>query len=310
MHRDKQYGKAVILGAAGFIGINLANHLAKLGFNLVCFDRYLSPHWPQTATAIIGDFDSQPSKLLQELDNAFVFHLISSTRPSPSTGQIADEIRNDVVTTISYLEKTKTRDLRWIFLSSGGTVYGQSNKAIIKETNATIPICSYGVVKLSIEHYFSLYRVLHNVDCIIVRPGNPYGPWQHPQVGQGIISAILYKALLGKVIEIWGDGENIRDYIYIEDTILGIMAAAIGGRTGEIYNIGTSIGLSINQLVKVISETLNLKLMVNYSSTRSIDVKRNVLSAKKLSTHTGWESKTSIHNGVVLTASWINTILE
>lgn len=310
MRKDKPYKKAVVLGAAGFIGINLSKCLAEKGLKLVCFDRYASPHWPESATAITGNFDSLPDKLLQELDQALVFHLISSSRPSPKTVQAADEVRDDVVTTIRYLEGTKTRDVRWIFLSSGGTIYGQNYKAEIQESNAANPICSYGVVKLAIEQYFKLYRVLHNIDCIIVRPANPYGPWQDPQRGQGIIAAMLYKALKGDAIDVWGDGETVRDYIYIEDTTKGILAAALAGRAGEIYNIGTSNGLSINQLISVISETLNVELTVNYSEARTVDVRRNVLSVDKLSAHTGWKPETTIHSGVALTASWLDTNLR
>ena len=307
MNKAKPYNKAVILGAAGFIGINLSKYLADKGFKIICFDRYLSPHWPQSATAISGDFGELPKKLLQELDHALVFHLISGSFPSPHTTQVVDEVERDVITTIRYIEETKARDLRWIFLSSGGTVYGQSDEAEIKESNPTKPICSYAVAKLAIEQYFTLYRRLHHIDCVIVRPANPYGPWQDPNRGQGIISAMLYKALNGGHIDIWGDGENVRDYIYITDAVEGLFAAASAGKGGETYNIGTAIGLSINQLVGVISETLKVELNVNYSKARNVDVRRNVLCIDKLSAHTGWKPDTNIRSGVAMTAAWLRT---
>ena len=308
MNKNKSYKKAVILGAAGFIGINLSQYLADKGFKIICFDRYISPLWPPSATAITGDFAELPKNLLKELDHALVFHLISGSFPSPYTTQVVDEVKHDVISTIRYIEETKARDLRWIFLSSGGTVYGQCDEAKIKESNPTKPICSYAVAKLAIEQYFTLYRRLHHIDCIIARPANPYGPWQDPKRGQGIISTMLYKALNGGHIDIWGDGENVRDYIYITDTVEGLFAAAFSGKGGETYNIGTAHGLSINQLVRVISETLNVELNLNYSEARNVDVRRNVLSIDKLSAHTGWKPKTSIYSGVKRTAAWLRTL--
>lgn len=310
MSQAKSYKKAVILGAAGFIGINLAHLLAEQGFELVCFDRNVAPQWPKSAKVITGDFASLPERLMQELDHALVFHLISSCRPSPGTAQAADEVGHDVVTTIRYLEETKMRDLRWIFLSSGGTVYGQNNEESLKETSPTNPICSYAVVKLAIEQYFALYRTMYGVDYVIVRLANPYGPWQVPGRGQGVISTMLYKALKGEVIDVWGDGENVRDYIYIVDAVEGILAATLAGGVGEIYNIGTSSGRTLNQLIDVVSEALNVRLVVNYSPARTVDVRKNVLDASKLFSRTGWEPKTSINSGVRLTASWINSLDE
>ena len=308
VNREEPFKKAVILGAAGFIGINLSHYLANQGLKLVCFDRYFSPHWPHSATVITGDFTELPTKLLKELDHALVFHLVSCSFPSPSTEKAFNEVENDVITTIRYIETTKTRDLRWIFLSSGGTVYGQNNEDEIKESSPKNPICSYGVAKLMIEKYFTFYKRLHHIDCVIVRPANPYGPWQDPNRGQGIIAAMLYKALKGNTIDVWGDGENVRDYIYITDAIQGIVAAALSGKTGEIYNIGSAKGLSINQLISVISDTLNRKLNIKYSEARSVDVRKNVLSIDKLSALTGWKPQTTINSGVAMTAAWISAM--
>ncbi|WP_171006493.1 NAD-dependent epimerase/dehydratase family protein [Pseudomonas sp. 2FG] len=306
----KSYKRAVILGAAGFIGINLANTLAEQGYELICFDRASSPQWPVGAKAIIGDFASLPAELLEALDNALVFHLVSSCRPSPSTAQAAEEVSLDLATTLRYLEATKARNLRWVFLSSGGTVYGQQDSERIVETSSTEPICSYGLVKVAIEKYFALYRTLYGLDYVIARLANPYGPWQHPLRGQGIIAALTYKALKGDTIEIWGDGANIRDYIYITDATQGILAAAWSGKSGEIYNIGTSMGHSINQLIEILGKSLELELKVNYSAARSVDVKRNVLDNVKITAHTGWKPSTTIESGIALTASWIEHNLK
>lgn len=297
--------KAVVLGAGGFIGINLVNELVSQGFEVLCFDQAVSRNWPKEARVVLGDFASVPPDLVCELDNAIVFHLVSSCRPSLETTSAADEIQRDFVSTVRYLEATKARELRWIFVSSGGTVYGESDDREIRESRPADPLCSYGALKFAIESYFSLYGKLYGLDYIVVRPANPYGPWQHPLRGQGLVTALVYKALIRDPIEIWGDGSNVRDYIYIEDVVSGILSAAMNGSMGEIYNIGTGQGLSINQLIEAIGATLNVPPKVSYGAARFIDVKRNVLSISKLSSHTGWTPKTPIHLGISLTAAWL-----
>jgi UDP-glucose 4-epimerase len=282
--------------------------LAELGFELVCFDRASSPQWPDGTKAIIGDFATLPVELLEVLDNALVFHLVSSCRPTQSTVRVVEEVSIDVVTTLRYLEATKARNLRWVFLSSGGTVYGQQDCDRIVETVPTEPICSYGLVKITTEKYFALYRKLHGLDYVIARLANPFGPWQHPLRGQGIIAALTYKALKGETVEIWGDGSNVRDYIYIADAIQGILAIACAGKSGEMYNIGTSIGLSINQVIEKLGNSLKLKLKVNYTATRSVDVR--VLDIVKINSHTGWNPLITIDSGMELTASWMARNLD
>jgi UDP-glucose 4-epimerase len=303
------YKKAVILGAAGFIGVNLARALAAKGFTLVCFDKVASPQWPSGVKSVVGDFTAPPDELMGELDDALVFHLVSASKPLPSTSQAGDEVAVDLAGTLRFLEATKGRNLRWVFFSSGGTVYGQNDAGVIAETSATEPICSYGIIKLTLERYFALYGKLHGVDHVIVRPANPYGPWQSPFQGQGLIAALLHKALNNETIEIWGDGENVRDYIYIDDMVAGAIAAAVSGHRGEIYNIGTGQGHFIKELIALIGPALGCPMNVVYAPARSVDVRRNVLCSDKLMAHTGWTPSTALAEGVVLTADWMRRTL-
>lgn len=299
------YNKAVILGASGFIGINLAHALVRRGVQVVCFARTASPHWPPEAEQITGEFAELPGALLAHLDQAVVYHLISSCRPSTSTAGAAQEVVADLATTLRYLEYCRERAVRWVYVSSGGTVYGHTHEAMLAESAPNQPICSYGVVKLAVEQYLALYRKLHNTDYVVVRLANPYGAWQRPLTGQGLVATLLYKVLKGEPIEVWGTGENVRDYIYIDDAVAGLLAAADHGHAGEIYNLGTGIGTSINQLIALIERTLDVDVGVSYSPARAVDVERNVLQADKLSVISGWQAQTDLVTGLVQTAAWI-----
>jgi UDP-glucose 4-epimerase len=306
MNKSKRPRRGVILGAGGFIGINLTSALAAEGYEVVCFDRHVSPHWPSQAKAVTGDFAAVPTKLLEELEDSIVFDLVSSCRPSQNTNQAADEVVADVAATLRYLEQTRGRNIRWIFVSSGGTVYGPAAASPTTEESPTQPICSYGLVKLTIEKYFDLYRKIHQTDYIVARVSNPYGPWQHPMKGQGIVAALVLKALTNQKIEIWGDGENIRDYLYIDDTISALITLAEFGRDGEIYNVSGGAGTSINELIGMIGAALGSHISANYVEARLTDVRKSVLDNSKLRVQTGWAPKVGLQEGILATSNWIS----
>ncbi|WP_170298989.1 NAD-dependent epimerase/dehydratase family protein [Massilia eburnea] len=301
------HNKAVILGASGFIGVNLAHALVRQGHQVVCFARTASPDWPPEAEQVIGEFADLPPQLLAHLAQAVVYHLIASGRPSPNTAGAAQEAIDDIGTTLRYFEYCRERAVRWVFVSSGGTVYGHTSEDMLAELAPNHPICSYGVVKLAIEQYLALYRRLHGTDYVVVRLANPYGAWQRPLTGQGLVATLLYKVLKGDSIEVWGNGENVRDYIYIDDAVDGLLAAASHGESGETYNLGTGVGTSINQLIGLIKQTLGVDVAVRHTPARAVDVERNVLQAEKLAAVSGWQPQTGLVDGLLRTATWIKS---
>jgi len=279
--------------------------LADKGFSVVCFDKIKCSDWPAGAKAIVGDFAAPPESLSAELDDCLLFYLVSASRPSASTSKIGCEIAVDLSGTLRLLETIASRRLRLIYFSSGGTVYGHNDSDVIPERSATEPICSYGVMKLTAERYVALYGLLHRLDHVIVRPSNPYGPGQSPLQGQGLIAVLLHRALNDQAIEVWGDGENVRDYIYIDDLAEAAVAAAVSGKNGAIYNIGTGLGHSINQVIAQVRATLGRPMAVSYAPQRAVDVRRNVLCIDRLTTDTEWTPRIGLAEGLKYTAEWI-----
>lgn len=306
MQSTTMHKRVVILGAGGFIGINLAHALAAEDYEVICFDRFQCSHWPHMAKPIIGEFANLPPELLAVLDNATVYHLVSSCRPSQVTEAAADELVADVAATLRYLEHTRTRNIRWVFVSSGGTVYGPNVLCPTTEDAPTNPICSYGVVKLSLEKYFALYNKLHGTAYVVARVSNPYGPWQDPLRGQGVIAALTYKALTGQTVEIWGDGENVRDYLFIDDAVRGLIELAKHGKNGSIYNLSSGDGTTINELIKVLGHVLGVQLNTNYVTERIMDVRKSILDNTRLRSLTGWQPKIKLEDGLKKTATWLS----
>lgn len=296
--------KAVVLGAGGFIGINLVQALVDDGFDVVCFARAPSPHWPAAVQVVTGDFISPPAELFDHMNDAIVFHLVSSCKPSNATTNALREVQADVCGTIRCLEATTGRTVRWVFISSGGTVYGRTAVDRIREDHPTDPICTYGAAKLAIEKYFGIYASLHGFDHVIARLANPYGPWQYPGRGQGVVANVLHMAARGEEVAIWGDGEQVRDFLYVQDAALGVMSAAQRGLAGEVYNIGSGKGYSLNGLLCEIERLMPVKR--RYFPARAIDVRRNVLDSSKIQEHTGWVPRDGMASGgLQATAAWL-----
>lgn len=303
-HQNPQ--RVVILGASGFIGINLAHALVSRGMLPVLFSRHPSLYWPENCPIILGDLASPPPELLDALQGAWIFHLVNTTRPSGSTVGAMHEAMDNIAATISLLESTIGVDCRWIFASSGGTVYGQPVTEAIDEDHPTNPISTYGVAKLAIEKYFQVYRNIHGIDHVVARISNPYGPFQVATTGQGLIATLFDRITRGAAVEIWGDGENVRDYIYIDDVIDALMNVAGRGKPGRVYNIGSGIGTSINALVPSISSRVGVTAKLNYGPARGIDVRSNVLDITRICQELAWFPQYNLDIGLDLTKSWIS----
>ena len=166
-----------------------------------------------------------------------------------------------------------------VFLSSGGTVYGIS-KNKHKELDPTTPICSYGIMKLTIEMYLYLYNYLYGVNFLILRPSNPFGEY-HKSNQQGLINVVIEKILNGEPIEIWGDGSVVRDYIYIKDLVRIIVDLIEKKVQNEIINIGSGKGYSINEIINFI-RYLTGNFQIKYLRKRKTDVPYLVLDIIKL----------------------------
>ncbi|MER9397243.1 NAD-dependent epimerase/dehydratase family protein [Mesorhizobium sp. M0615] len=304
LHRANERNKAVILGASGFIGVNLARALAARGFALFCFARHTSELWPAESNIILGDLAHPPRQLLAAMEGSIVFHLANSSRPTESTDKAAAEIEADLIATVGLLEATKGLDCRWVFSSSGGTVYGQSDAVQITEEHSTIPISSYGTVKLATERYFNLFKTLHGVDSVIARISNPFGPYQSAAKGQGLVAALFDRIASGSPVEVWGDGKNVRDYVYIDDVTRALILLGLRGSAGEIYNVGSGVGTSVTELVTKISAFLGVPAELVYTHARGIDVHRNVLDIRKIGRELGWRPVYTLEEGIRLTYHW------
>jgi UDP-glucose 4-epimerase len=301
----------LVLGGLGFLGSHLADALLRQGNTVKLFDRPQIKSVKGIAESggrvslIEGDLLSAKDIdfALQGVD--VCYHLISTTLPGTSNLDPAYDVETNVVGTIRLLDAAVRHGVKKIvFSSSGGTIYGIPKATLISEDHPTDPICAYGVSKLAIEKYLDLYHRLHGLNYSVLRLANPYGERQRTNASQGAVAVFLGKALRNQTIEIWGDGNVVRDYMHVSDTVNALYLASQAAQP-TLCNIGSGRGVSINELLSVIETSLGRKLSVNYVPGRGFDVPRNVLDISRAQSLLGWTPKIELDVGIHRTIDWL-----
>jgi len=185
-----------------------------------------------------------------------------------------------------------------VFPSSGGTVYGIPKVIPIKEDHPTNPISSYGIIKLAIEKYLALFWTLYGLDYCILRISNAYGERQAANGAQGVIPTMIDKALHHQEIRIWGDGSVIRDYIHVSDIVAAFLNAAIHRGEPKIFNIGSGIGHSVNDIANTLEGLFEESLDLFYEPGRAYDVPVNILDNSLARQGLHWEPRVNLSDGI------------
>jgi UDP-glucose 4-epimerase len=303
--------KILIFGGAGFIGSHMAENLLSHGMKVTLFDKLNSSKKNveqilDEVDFIEGDFNNQVdiSKAVRGQD--YVIHLVSSTLPANSNLNPYYDVESNLLSSLHLFDEcVKNHIKRVIFISSGGTVYGNPVKLPIKESHPTNPMSSYGIIKLSIEKYLGLYKNLHGMDFRILRFSNPFGERQNPRLAQGLIAHLLYKIKHKQTIEIWGDGKVIRDYFYIKDGVKSVYRALTDRSANSIYNISSGKGMSVNQILDRFRRILGLSFRVKYLEARKFDVKANVLDNSLAARSLKWKPETNFNQALKNTWRYI-----
>jgi len=183
-------------------------------------------------------------------------------------------------------------------------VYGVPQVSPVPETHPTSPMCSYGITKLAIENYLHLFYLLHGLEYVVLRVSNPYGARQDPHRKQGAVAVFMYKILKDESINVWGDGTVVRDFVHVSDVALACLAAAESQYVG-MCNVGSSTGLSINQLIEEIQEVTGKMAEVHRLASRNFDVPEIVLDCSLIERKLFWRPKTSLQSGLVDMKNWM-----
>ena len=299
--------RCLVLGAGGFLGGALAAALRAGGAAVHVYGRSLSAGTPDDAGRTEATLDDAEALTAALRGQDIVFHLVSSSLPETSNRNPAEHVLDEVLPTLRMLELCRAAQVRKVvFASSGGTVYGIPSVVPTPESAATVPISAYGINKLMVERYLELYRHLHGLDYTVLRIANPYGPGQSPFKKQGVVAAILHRAMSGSAIEVWGSGEVTRDFIHVDDVAGAFLAAALYDGPHRTFNVASGQGRSLNEIVADVKHILQLpSLEVVRKAGRPADVPISILDTGLIRLTTGWEPRVTWSEGLAATAAWM-----
>lgn len=280
----------LILGGAGFIGASLVRkYLGDKGWRVVVLEpeaadlSRLEP-FAGRLELVRGTLDD--TALIADVIDRYgvdvAVHLVSTLIPGSSLDHFLKETERVINPSASLFRLCAEKKVKLVFFSSGGTVYGNNGGRPHREDDTRKPVSYYGLSKSIIEDLVYFEHRRSGLDFLIVRPSNAYGPGQKPGGQQGLIAVAAGKALRGEVLQIWGDGKAVRDYIYVEDLADAVFRLIGSGLSCETVNVGSGKGYQVNDVLSILGSHLDKPLKVEYVGKRNVDVDSIVLDCTKI----------------------------
>jgi len=278
----------LVLGGDGFIGSHFVDKAVSLGHEVTIFDRFPYnvsknlEHQREKVRFIDGEFANREQLAAALQNQTIVYHFICATNPATSWQDPFIEIETNLRNSIQLFELAAAVGVKKIvFPSSGGAVYGRQ-KSAIKENTLPCPFNPYGITKLTTEHFLNYFRERTGIAVDIYRIGNAYGPRQPMDSPQGVIAVWMGKILKGDRIEVYGDANTVRDYVYVEDIAYLITHSINDIGPSDIYNLGTGQGISVLDLLEVFRAVIDRPFKYEVSSRRKFDNTSVILDSSKL----------------------------
>lgn len=300
--------KVLITGGAGFIGSHIVEKLLENNYNVIIIDNLSSgsiENIPNSDTLKFYQLNIEKDDLelvFQKETPDYVIHLAAQTSVNFSISHPYYDANMNVIASIKLLELCKKYNIRKFITASSAAIYGNPKYLPIDENHPTEPMSQYGLSKLTMEKYIKL----SGIPYIIFRFSNAYGPRQKSSKESGVVAIFNNAMKNNEPINIYGDGEQIRDFIYVED-IANICIKAINSNVeNEIINFSTNKGVSLNQLFKVMKSLYNYTLNANYLPERIGDIKNSILSNDKAYNLLKFTNYTKLEKGLEILANYID----
>lgn len=300
-------------GAAGFIGSHICDRLLAEGYVVVGIDDLSSgklENLPEDFDLRILDIrDPVARDVIAEVRPDVVLHLAAQMSVAVSAREPLLDAEVNIAGTLNLLEGIRALDgktVKFVHFSSGGTVYGEPEKLPADEEMPVRPLSPYAASKLAIETYLPIYERLCGLEHAVLRLGNVYGPRQDPHGEAGVV-AIFARAMLGRTqFKIFGDGNDTRDYVFVDDVINAVMKITEGSQQGP-FNIATGVGTSPNQIFKLIADLCDYDKPAVYVPPRPGDIAHIYLDPSKAERELDWKPQMPIEEGFRITVAWFKS---
>tara|TARA_B110000438_G_C15800100_1_gene644714 strand:- start:1462 stop:2343 length:882 start_codon:yes stop_codon:yes gene_type:complete len=289
--------KILILGSEGFVGHNLVEGLSK-NHEIFCADLIENSVHKNYKQFDITDLSSV-EKIVKDVD--VVIDLAAHSLVSSLDGSI-ENAKVNIIGLLNVLESCRKNGIKKIIFTSASSMIGIPNSEQVSENHSAFPKTAYGITKLASEHYLRLYQELYGINYVVFRFFNIYGPYQK----NGLIPTLYNRIKNGESLMVFGKGDQIRDYVFIED-IVSFFEEAILSDIGnnQIFNMGTGKGSTISDIIKILSKTLQISPTIENKPERPGEIGNFVSDTTKLNSVFGSTPSTSVTLGIQKTVEWL-----
>ncbi|MFA4937548.1 MAG: NAD-dependent epimerase/dehydratase family protein [Patescibacteria group bacterium] len=300
--------KVLVTGGAGFIGSHLCDCLIKSGYQVSVIDNLSSGKKSNLSRQVeffkIDICSVKVKNLVKKIKPDYVCHLAAQINVPESLVNPQTDAEVNIIGSLNILEAVKDLSIKkFLFVSSGGAIYGEAKIIPTPETALVNPMSPYALSKQASERYLQFYSEHYGLPYVIMRPANVYGPRQGAGGEAGVVSIFINKLLHNQDLPIHGTGKQTRDLVYVSDVSQALLAALTRGR--GIYNVGTGKETSVRDLAVLLGKVNDSVPKVSYVSARGKgDINRSALNCKLIKQQLGWQSSYDINNGLKQTVDW------
>jgi len=306
------HGPALVTGSSGFLGWHLVNRLVEEGVSVTGLD-FADPRQPlpdgvRDLRIDIRDRD-RVHAAIAEVRPEIIYHLAAQASVSISMREPQIDIETNVLGTVHLAQAAmEAGTTRFIFVSTGGALFGEPPVVPVSEELEATPESIYGASKYAAERYLSILTANGPMELSVIRPGNIYGPAQNPHGEAGVVAIFTERMLRGEPVTIFGDGNQQRDYVYVAD----VVEAAIRGatRTPATCLVGTGLGTSTQAVFDTLATLTGYETPVRYGPERPGDIQRIWLDASQARKVWGWSAEVPLAEGMARTVEWFRERAE
>lgn len=304
--------KILVTGGAGFIGSHVVDVFLENGFEVVILDDLSTGRSSNlNPKAKFYKMDIRDPKVREVFETErpdYVSHHAAQMDVRRSVAQPLFDADVNILGSINLIECAKEFGVkRFIYISTGGAVYGEPEYVPCDEAHPINPICQYGASKHTVEHYLFMYHVNYGLKYTVLRYPNVFGPRQDPHGEAGVVAIFTGKMMAGEPVVINGDGEQTRDFVYVRDCAQANYLAATVDHEPGIFNIGWGVPTSINQIFSALVKVTEYSLPVGYGPAKVGETRHIYLNASKARQNLGWSATVNLDEGMQKTVEYFKT---
>jgi len=307
--------KVVVTGGAGFIGSHIAEELVEAGYEVTIIDNFSTGYYSNIAhlSADIYQYDiTNPSIIdfIVGLKPDYIIHQAAQVSVAESVHNILHDENVNVKGSLHIIKAAIKASVKKLVFASSAAVYGNPLVLPVTVEHPTLPESPYGLTKLTVEHYLKMANKFYQLSYGILRYSNVYGPRQDAKGEGGVVSIFSEKIQTNNILQIYGDGEQTRDFIYVKD-VARANIKALEIEENICVNISSNTKITINDLWKEMKKAVNIeKLEIKYERERAGDIRHSLLCNKQTMELLNWMPKTNLENGLKETLLFANNILQ